>query len=241
MKHELVSKKRQLVIIVTFSRDDGEVSDEEFQSYAPPTQKRHSPPPHRDRRRPAHIDRGDRSRQNREQRRFQAPIKPDHAINPNKWTKYDLTNDGTKGLRRSGMSTDQVNKYAAFEFLKKQKELRKEKSDGEDEREEETGGKMLFKKPAKKESVRGGEIEKRSGALGGGAGVSVMPEYVVGRRNNEEEEDKGRRGRKQLLVLGGRLDKKEEVKEVREKVREKKGGHGISLSHLEEEEDEEGE
>ena len=48
---------------------------------------------------------------------------PDYVRNPSKWTKYDLKEDGSQVLR--GMSQDQVNKYAAFQFLD---EIKKRKS-----------------------------------------------------------------------------------------------------------------
>lgn len=251
--------------LAILSSDHGDVLNEEVQGYAPPIRRRYSPlhedgirPAHgdrrerrdsplQDRRRPAYSDKGERTRHSREQRRCLAPIKPDHAINPSKWTKYNLANDGTKGLLSSGMSSDQINKYAALEFLKKRKGLRREsEGDEEEEKEEESGGKMIFKKPAKKDSMRGRcegveEEEGKSGrgGLGGGAGVCMMPEYNVGWKEEEGKGNKGR-GRKKLVVLGQRLDKRaeDEVKEKVRGVREKKGRHGVSLGHLEDEEEE---
>ena len=218
------------------------MSDEEVQNYAPPTRKRSSPlPPDKAlsyRPRHAASDRGERSRHSREKRRFKVPFKPDYAVNPSKWTKYDLMDDGTKELGSSGMNAEQVNKYAAFEFLKQQKELRKGRSEGYPEEEEESEGKVVFKKPTKECGRRGrsgGMGVESSGGVGtmrGGGGVSVMPEYVVG-----GEKEKVKRGRKKLLVLGGRLDKEveEDVKEQVRNVGEKKG-RCVGLSHLEEEE-----
>ena len=225
------------------SSDSSDVLDEEVHGYDPPTTQRRYSLQHRDRSHVIHRNRGERSR---EQRRFMAPFKPDYAINPSKWTKYNLDDDGTKGLIGSGMSADQVNKYAAFEFLKKRDELQRESSEGNEEEEEKiTGGKVIFKKPVK-ESMRGRcermeEVDKRQGeGVGIGAGVYVMPEYKVGGR--KEEIKRGRR-RKQLLVLGQGLDKaeKEEVIEKGKKVRsmrEKKGKQAVSLGHLEEKEGE---
>ena len=57
-------------------------------------------------------------------------------MNPSKWTKYDLSTDGTEALKKSGMTEDQVNSFAAFQFLR---ELR-ERREREGREEEEEGG-----------------------------------------------------------------------------------------------------
>ena len=53
-----------------------------------------------------------------EHRRGRRPARvPDHVRNPRKWTKYDLSDDGTHNSEYEGLSSDQLNRRAAFEFL----------------------------------------------------------------------------------------------------------------------------
>lgn len=128
------------------------------------------------------------------------------------------------------MTEEQVNTYAAFQFLREMRE-RREREEGE----EEGGGEgVVFRKPrrGKKKGEEGGEGElSRSGEKGGkrtvlsgagvGAGVIKMAEYVVGGDR--------KRKRKQLQVTGEDQDKD------RATVSKVKKTSCVSLSHLEEE------
>ena len=112
------------------------------------------------------------------------------------------------------------------------------------------GGKVVFKKPAKKlTKSKERETDKRDSSLleegggGGGASVHLMPEYQVGREEN--------RGRKKLSVLGRPSQRQEEGREMSDKERtdptsKKKDNsskrssitcNNVSLSHLEDEDD----
>jgi len=192
-----------------------------------------------------------RSRNDRGGRDSRAPFRPDYVVNPAKWTKYDLTNDGTKELRRSGMNAEQVNKYAAFEFLNTLKKNEDEvDSMGNINEGGEAGssGKVVFKKPTRKMvpgeknagEDRGGRKEGGGGRFVGGAaaGVAVMPEYVVGREKKLAGGNE-RKGKKQLGVLGGRTEVEEEENggeiETKTSGKSKSSQPSISLSHLDEE------
>ncbi len=177
-----------------------------------------------------HGERHEQHRSGRNSRSARAPFKPDHVKNPFKWTKYDLTDDGTRELRKSGMSADQVNKYAAFEFLN----TLKKKEDVKDEAEViSEGGKVVFKKPTRREEKETAKVPavRDGGGFGAGAGVRIMEKYEVGGEKVKEGKS-GRTRRKQLTVLGG---EEEESDDAQRRSRSAKQSHqGISLSHLEE-------
>jgi hypothetical protein len=198
-------------------------------------------------RRPRELARIDRREGDRDHRRFDGRHRgrsyqrkitsvPDHVANPTKWKKYDLTVDGTEGLKRSGMSDDQVNKYAAFQFLKELRERRKKESgEGGEDLEEGEEGKVVFRKPKKGkievslapegEDSNGGARGKEAVGTGefGSSGVLKMPEYVVG--GGEEQ------GVRRRIRSRGKIGKAEAVGT--------KPTSCISLSHLAEEEEEE--
>ena len=200
----------------------------------------------------AHGGTGGRKRRRNDRgggRDFRAPSRPDYVVNPAKWTKYDLTNDGTKDLKRSGMNAEQVNKHAAFEFLNA---LRKDDDDNNEgsveEGEAESGGKVVFRKPTRKMAQGGNNIGGDQGGrdggggrfVGGVTGMSVMPEYVVGREKPAGGKERERKGRKQLAVFGSRTTTEEKDGEVETKGSSEKiksSQHCISLSHLGEDED----
>ena len=235
-------------ILCFILRDSGEDSDEDTHSAS---QNRSRSPirwpssdtrEKREDRRWPHDRGGERDdrryhRNGKETRKIRGPFKPDHVVNPSKWTKYDLAEDGTKQLRKSGMSAEQVNKYAAFEFLNELKNKEHEHSNEENQtKDAEIEGKMVFKKPTRnmvKESA-----EKRmtggDGGFGGGAGLCVMPEYVVGGEKAADGK-MTRQGRKQLTVLGGKTGERED-KEKRTGGKEKKSSQCVNLSHLEDDE-----
>ena len=96
------------------------------------------------------------------QRRSRSAKIPDFIKNPAKWTMYDLSDDGTEILSEEGLSDDQVNKRAAFQFLEEMKRLRADQrpagnescaSDSKSCRSESSSSsgsashKMIFQKP----------------------------------------------------------------------------------------------
>merc|ERR1719505_140284 len=75
---------------------------------------------------------------------------PDHVLNPEKWKKYSLEEDGSSVPAHDGLSGDQLNKKIALDFMG---ELRKRSAnDSQNENEEETMDtceKISFKAPVK--------------------------------------------------------------------------------------------
>lgn len=168
---------------------------------------------------------------------------PDYLVNPCRWTKYNLADDGTEGLRRSGMSDDQVNNFAAFQFLNELRERKKrEREEGEEERGAEEG-KVLFRNPKKskgEDTVSEGrsDAERTKEVVGtgdfGSGGVLKMPEYVVGggkHRGVGGVRGQRRQGQQQLQVI-----EEEGSGGVTASVGTKTKSC-ISLSHLEQEEE----
>ena len=137
--------------------------------------------------------------------------------NPSKWTKYDLKDDGSQVLR--GMSQDQVNKYAAFQFLDEVKK-RKESSglehvDEHDASNDECNDssvstKVVFKKPSKTRNLASGrqgnedgesdEVNVVSNQLGLSGGVK-MAEYVVGSKTAAQIHRERRRQQKKNKLV----------------------------------------
>ena len=128
------------------------------------------------------------------------------------------------------MTDDQVNSFAAFQFLRELRERKERERAGEEDQGTETDSrgerKVVFKNPAKrKQKEREGSGDsaapaaKKEGVLGGGTGAGVikMTEYVVG--------EGGRARKKRKQVLGE--DKTPETRS------------SIALSHLEQEDEEE--
>ena len=154
-------------------------------------------------------------------RHHESPRRPlTRPHHPAKWTKYDLSDDGTKELKKRGMSAEQINKFAAFQFLKELKNRKGEAAEGDCNEGEEAirGQKIIFKKPPGRDGTQeqkvltsGSGAEKVSGKdtagdfedggrRGGvGAGVILMPEYVVGGKKKGGE---GKWKRKKLQVVG---------------------------------------
>ena len=171
-----------------------------------------------------------RSRFKGRQHSYHKHVTPDYEQNPKKWTKYDLKDDGTKGLK--GMSADEVNRHAAFEFLHELKERNTVGDDtplGDSQNSvESVASKITFKKPSSKKTA-GGVLTRVQGGDSiqldcHGSGVLRMAEYVVGR-------DKGTRripqAKRTLLNEG----KRKTAGTVPSKA------SAVALSHLEEEED----
>ncbi len=175
---------------------------------------------------------------------------PDYIINPSKWKKYNLSHDGTEGLKHSGMTDDQVNSFAAFNFLqelRERKERDREMAAGEEEEIElDSRGerKVVFWKSSKRKQQSGdregggedsrpaaksaGDEERVcAGGAGVGAGVVKMAEYVVGEGGGASGGRKGRK-RKQLQLTR----EEEEGEEVGGTAPQKPHSSSISLSHL---------
>ncbi|KAF1740298.1 hypothetical protein MXB_2292 [Myxobolus squamalis] len=74
---------------------------------------------------------------------------PEYEKNPDKWIKYSLENDGTSLIYGSGLSSNEINRKAAFEFFQ---ELRLRKSDENHTNSSHTDNscpsKIIFKKPS---------------------------------------------------------------------------------------------
>ena len=166
--------------------------------------------------------------------RYRAHKDPEYIRNPSKWTKYDLKDDGSEVLR--GMSQDQVNKYAAFQFLDEVKK-RKSLSSLDTEHSNETDGmvlegedastaneatKVVFKKPSKGvrrtgsdsrvgDSVRRSEegLESRGLDTHGGGSVK-MAEYVVGSKAAAQSHRERRQKRAKLVSLHSEEELKED-------------------------------
>ena len=100
---------------------------------------------------------------------------PDYMRHPEKWTKYDLKEDGTEKMR--GMSANQVNKAAALQFLQK----RKGSTDGELRHVSE--GKCTFQRP----KGSGSDLASSSGHSAGASDVHVMQEYEIGKKREQKK------------------------------------------------------
>ena len=160
------------------------------------------PPSRSDFRRP--YDKFDNRRNWNDRKRPRGPKKvPDHVVNPNKYTKYDLSD-----VSKDQMS-DRSNTRAAFDFLRELKHRKDEQEDCHQDREKVQEGQISFKKPTFK--------KKSSNELGSTNVVRdgnkrVMPECVVGQKKTSSKS-----------------------KSEKSKI---KSTSSISLSHLDEEDDE---
>ena len=129
---------------------------------------------------------------------------PDYKVNPHKWKKYDLTDDGSESLSLAGLSDEQINKRAAFQFLSNLKS-RKREEEGESMEVEEMDSNtktIVFKKPKTKPKAATDTKDSQTPQLHSATdsdtrtstgtdsstgdkgsykgGVYVMPEYSVG-------------------------------------------------------------
>ena len=138
---------------------------------------------------------------------------PDHIVNPNKYTKYSLS-DVSKD-----MMSDRSNTRAAFDFLRGLKD-RKDQTYGDDpgKRELETSlpQKVTFKKPGKTHQEQ--QQPTTSGSVVRDGVKRVMPECVVGGRKRPKENDK--------LTTDVKMKNKKAKKDL------------VSLSHLDDDGDE---
>ena len=95
-------------------------------------------------------DRSPTSSRNRVRSR-PVPKVPNYVIAPKKWTRYDLTEDGTNKQDFEGMNDDQVNRKAAFDFLN---ELSRRNIQSDvDEQPTDLNRKVTFKKPTSPQRV----------------------------------------------------------------------------------------
>ena len=160
-------------------------------------------------------DRHRRPHRDRDQQRRRLPPKvPDHVINPNKYTKYDLSDVSKEQL------SDRSNSRAAFDFLRNLKDHKSDADDIADRKEHQEmvqDGKISFKKPIRNRN------NEESGASSSSANVvhdgvkRVMPECVVGQKKPKSSDD---------------------TTTKKAKISTKNKQKSISLSHLDDEEDE---
>ena len=189
------------------------------------------------------------------QRRSRSTKVPDFVKNPAKWTMYDLSDDGTENLSEDGLSDDQVNKRAAFQFLEKMKKLKADRdpensesdvSDSKSRHGESSSHsssashKLIFHKPEQLTTAEGGSPGEQPRLKSTGCSSSAvvrMPEYVVGGK------DSSRRKRPKLKVVGRGGETESAVSEEGNlktdekstKRRKTSAAAAICLSHLEEE------
>ena len=175
---------------------------------------------------------------------------PGYHKNPQKWTDYDLSEDGTSSL--GGLSSEQINKRAAFELLNELKSKRSEtqSATADSETMSSDPSKITFKKPRKVSQRTSDDVARRSHDVargshdvpggshdhmelshdhasqgGGGAGVVKMPEYEVGSKQAVP------RKRKLLAATTSTEAKQSESTANKTKV--------VSLSHLQDNDEEE--
>jgi len=143
---------------------------------------------------------------------------PDHVVNPNKYTKYDLSDVSKDQL------SDRSNSRAAFDFLRQLKERKEEEDKKEvfNEIEDFDARKVSFKKPStfKKPSSTNKESTSNSSAVQDGH-KRIMPECVVGQKTKPKS-----------------IVKSDDSSKTSEKSKIKKSSKIISLSHLDEEDEE---
>ena len=130
---------------------------------------------HRDRR----NDDSRRHRQDRHRHRPRHPRKvPDHIVNPDKYTKYDLSD-----ISKDQMS-DRSNTRAAFDFLAEMKDRNTCKSDDSSKDQNSGSNKVTFKKPVRK--IQSTSTASSSNVVKDGV-KRVMPECVVGQKRSKDQ------------------------------------------------------
>lgn len=151
----------------------------------------------RDARHPSRSrDRSPHRRHHIEHRRSKRPARvPDHVRNPRKWTKYDLSDDGTNNSEYEGLNSDQLNRRAAFEFLHQLRGKELESCDQETPPSGSRDGEksQVTFKPKRQgisHDVKQGPIHRGPGDQTDKAhyqsGVLRMPEYVVGSKQQRK-------------------------------------------------------
>ena len=111
----------------------------------------------------------------------------DRKRDPSKWTKYDLKDVGTSEM--SGMTDEQVNRHAAYQFLD---DLKQQRQTRENDEGDMTGSKVVFKKPTRRaekdsrisptntHSNKMSSKETMVTTFTPGSSIRTLPEYVVG-------------------------------------------------------------
>lgn len=103
---------------------------------------------------------------------------PDHVQNPQKWKKYDLTEENLEETEFKGLQGEQLNKRVAFQFLG---DLRKRKGLEQgirlDDDDDDSEGKVVFQRPKLPPSQPPAAAAARAGT-----GVVTMPQYEFGSR-----------------------------------------------------------
>ena len=127
----------------------------------------------------------------RVRRRHDLRYTPDYLKRPEKWVKYDLTEDGTEKMEE-GLSADQINKAAAFQFL--QSRGNTAGSGAHDSSENETTGRVVFKRPNR--SVRKLTEKPVAGVsnchrVTANSAAHVMKEYEVGAKREQRKKKSG--------------------------------------------------
>jgi len=101
---------------------------------------------------------------------------PDHIVNPNKYTKYDLSDVSKDQL------SDRSNTRAAFDFLRQLKDRKREDDSKKDNEETDKYRKISFKKPFRKSSMTESTPTSVSGSVVRDGHKRIMPECVVGQK-----------------------------------------------------------
>jgi len=143
---------------------------------------------------------------------------PDHVVNPNKYTKYDLSD-----VSKDQMS-DRSNSRAAFDFLRQMKERKKDETDSDEDKnknEDLETKKVSFKKPSTFKKPSNPKESSSTSAVQDGH-KRIMPECIVG----------------QKAKLKSNVKSDDSFSKTSEKPKIKKSSKTISLSHLDEEDEE---
>jgi len=137
---------------------------------------------------------------------------PDHVVNPNKYKKYDLSDVSKDQL------SDRSNSRAAFDFLRQLKDRKNNDESNENPAENSEERKVSFKKPStfkKPPSVE--STSKPSSAVQDGH-KRILPEYEFGQK-----------AKKSVVKLSDKTSEKSKIKSP---------SKTISLSHLDDEDEE---
>ena len=107
----------------------------------------------------------DRSKRRANDHPLCSRMDPDYIKNPHRWKKYDLIDDGTGTAGYKGLSDEQINSKAAFEFLSKLHQNQTISIEQEREKMLKSEDKLVFKKPLKINSQRVPKDQKMDNAF----------------------------------------------------------------------------
>lgn len=114
---------------------------------------------------------------------------PDYMKHPEKWVKYDLTEDGTENMER--LSGDQINKTAALQFL--QSRGLSVGHGTQDALKKKAAERVVFKRPSR--SIRKLTEKPEAGASDysriSNSAVHMMKEYEVGAKRDQKKKRPG--------------------------------------------------